>query len=398
VEQRRREHEQTQDRLATVGQLAAGMAHDFNNIMSIITLYAGTLAKRPDHPRRSEYLETITQQAHHASRLIGQVLDFSRASVMQRSQLNLLPFVAEIVKLLRRTLPETIVINLVGEKDEYLVTADPTRLQQALMNLAVNARDSMAEGGELQITLAHLELAAGQQPPLPGMQPGRWVRLEVADTGSGIPAEVRPHLFEPFFTTKERGQGTGLGLAQVYGIVKQHEGEIQVESETGSGGSKRPGTKFTIYLPAARDSAAAESAAAEGPILGAQGEETILLVEDDVYTQAAVRDTLVSLGYRVLLANTGREALAVFEENDQTIDLVLSDMVMPEMGGEKLYRRLETDRPEVKLILMSGYPLMDAGKTLLEENDVPRLQKPFTADELSRKIREILDSAKQVYE
>jgi CheY-like chemotaxis protein len=230
------------------------------------------------------------------------------------------------------------------------------------------------------------------------MQPGRWVRLEVADTGSGIPAEVRPHLFEPFFTTKERGQGTGLGLAQVYGIVKQHEGEIQVESETGSGGSKRPGTKFTIYLPAARDSAAAESAAAEGPILGAQGEETILLVEDDVYTQAAVRDTLVSLGYRVLLANTGREALAVFEENDQTIDLVLSDMVMPEMGGEKLYRRLETDRPEVKLILMSGYPLMDAGKTLLEENDVPRLQKPFTADELSRKIREKLDSAKQVYE
>jgi signal transduction histidine kinase len=245
-ERKRQEYLQTQDRLATVGTLATGIAHDFNNIMAVISLYGQALTLKPDHPSRAKYLQEITRQARHASALIAQILDFSRASKLERSHLDLTTYVKELVKLLRRTLSENIVITMDTGDGSYAVEADPTRLQQVLMNLAVNARDAMPDGGKLHIALSPMKIGPEQPPPLPDLLAGEYVRLSVSDTGEGIPAEVLPRVFEPFYTTKPRGKGTGLGLAQVYGIVKQHGGAVGVRSRPGE-------TTFTIYLPMAAE-------------------------------------------------------------------------------------------------------------------------------------------------
>jgi PAS domain S-box-containing protein len=383
-ERKMQEHLQTQDRLATVGQLAAGIAHDFNNVMAVITLYSSTLARYPDHPKRENYLETINSQAQHAANLIGQILDFSRASVMELSRLDLVPFIKEMIKLLRRTLPENIIINLAVADEEYPVKADPTRLQQVLMNLAVNARDAMPNGGELNMTLTQLTLKPQQQSPLPGIGAGTWACLAVVDTGSGIPDDALPHIFEPFFTTKQPGQGTGLGLAQVYGIIKQHGGEIGVTSQ------RDRGTNFTFYLPLLDRQVQAGEDTLDQMISPAGGRETILLVEDDELTREAIRDTLDTLGYRVLATGSGHEAIALFEEHEETIDLVLSDMVMPEMSGVEFYQALEARHPGVKVMVATGYPLADEGKNLLERGVIAWIQKPFSASKLALKIREVL--------
>lgn len=378
-------HLQTQDRLATVGQMAAGIAHDFNNVMAVITLYSSTLARNPDHPKRDNYLATINSQAQHAANLIGQILDFSRASVMELSRLDLVPFTKEVIKLLKRTLPESIIIKLTLGEEEYPVKADPTRLQQVLMNLAVNARDAMPTGGELQMTLTQLTLRSRQRPPLPGMAAGAWACLTVADTGSGVSDDALPHIFEPFFTTKEPGQGTGLGLAQVYGIIKQHGGEINVTSQVDQG------TIFTVYLPLLDNSKQDAGEAIEqlpNPHTG--GRETILLVEDNEITRQAIQDTLETLGYRVLAAGSGREALTLFDNHEQAIDLVLSDMVMPEMSGVEFYHALEARHPNVKVMVATGYPLADEGRDILERGVLAWIQKPFSTSDLALKIREVL--------
>jgi signal transduction histidine kinase/DNA-binding response OmpR family regulator len=384
-ERQLQEHLQTQDRLATVGQLAAGIAHDFNNVMAIITLYSSTLAKKPDHPNRGNYLTTIGSQARHAANLIGQILDFSRASVIARIRLDLVPFVKEVVKLLKRTLPENILIKFETEEKECPIEADPTRLQQVLMNLAVNARDAMPDGGQLSMTLSQLMLNPGKQPPLPGMAAGGWVCLAISDTGTGIAANVLPHIFEPFFTTKKPGQGTGLGLAQVYGIIKQHDGEIGVKSKTDRG------TTFTVYLPLmdAREPVTVEMAE-QFPALPTGGRETILLAEDNLDTLQAIQETLETLGYRVLPAGNGREAMALFMRHKGIVDLVLTDMVMPEMSGVEFYQALEASHPGVKVMIITGYPLADDGRQLLEHGAVAWIQKPFSTGDLALKIREVL--------
>ena len=236
---------QMQERLATVGQMAAGIAHDFNNIMAAILVYTDLMRSDAEMPATAcNQLGIIQQQVQRASSLIRQILDFSRRSVMEQSSLDLLPFIKELDKMLRRVLPETISLRLLYQPGAYVVSADPTRLQQALMNLAVNGRDAMPEGGKLLFELDRLELLPGETPPVAEMQPGKWIRICVADTGVGIPSEVLAHIFEPFYTTKPVGQGTGLGLAQVYGIIKQHDGYIDVQSQLGRGAS------FNIYLPA----------------------------------------------------------------------------------------------------------------------------------------------------
>jgi PAS domain S-box-containing protein len=382
-ERQRQEYMQTQDRLATVGQLAAGIAHDFNNIMAVISLYSQSLERNPEHPRRRDYLATMHSQAQRASELIGQILDFSRASTLERRCLDLLPFVKEVAKLLKRTLPTNVTFRLNAETGEFPVEADPTRLQQVLMNLAVNARDAMPEGGELSIGLSDLALAQDAPRLLPDMPPGEYVCLTVCDTGGGIPGDVLPHIFEPFFTTKSRGKGTGLGLAQVYGIVRQHEGVIDVQSEPGEG------TVFSIYLPAAKAGSEMEAGRRPPSSDAAGGEERILLVEDDAATRTAIREGLTDLGYVVREAENGREALALLQRSD--FDLVLSDMVMPEMGGQELYRQIRERRLDIPLIFTSGYPLQDRDNGDLLPNDVILLQKPFTGDELARTVRRVLD-------
>ena len=340
-----REQLQQQERLAAVGQLAAGIAHDFNNILAIIALQASMAARAHDLAvRERDRLTIISEQTANAAALIQQILDFSRRAVLERRPLDLLPLLKEQVNLLTRTLPENIQVSLVCEADEYVVLADPTRIQQMVMNLAVNARDAMPQGGSLCLTLAHQ--ANSLQPDLPA---GPWLRLTIADTGVGIPDEALAHIFEPFFTTKPHGRGTGLGLAQVYGIVKQHAGEIDVHSVTGQGAT------FTIYLPALAQAAPAVAVAASEPARG--NGATILLVEDNAKLLEVMTDVIEILGYTVVGARNGIEALAVLEERRRAIALVLTDLVMPQMGGDALLTAIRARGLTTPVVILSGHPL-----------------------------------------
>ncbi len=381
-ERRHQEYLHAQERLATVGQLAAGIAHDFNNIMGAIVLYAQMLNRQATlSPKHSDYLHTIRDQAHHASNLIRQILDFSRRSTIERKPLDLDPFMHSLVKMLARTLPENIEVILpqTNLTSPLWVMADTTRLQQAMMNLAVNARDAMPGGGHLAFAMTRLNLDKSAPPPLPDMPPGHWIGVRVTDSGEGINPQILSHIFEPFYSTKPKDKGTGLGLAQVYGIVKQHDGFIGVESQLGEG------TTFTLYLPAMRSTANKEEELAdEDRMIGGNG--TILIVEDNTAARVALEDVLAGMGYAVLSAVNGEEALAIYAEHQSAIALVLSDMVMPKLGGVELFHALVKRNPGVKLIIMTGYPLDDGGANLLEQGILDWLPKPFNAGNLAKKV------------
>ncbi len=387
---------QQQERLAAVGQLAGGIAHDFNNLLTTIMLYAQMgLGKKGDlTPDLTRAFETILDESRQAARLVQQVLDFSRRSPMETHPVDLKSFIKEMVRVLQRTIPENISLVLEAEKDvaPLTVDADPTRIQQVLMNLAVNARDAMPGGGVLSIALSREEVRLDAEPPVAGVELGEWICLAVADTGSGIPPDALPHIFEPFFTTKEPGKGTGLGLAQVYGIVTQHGGHIGVETELGQG------TTFRVYLPVCQpreDDIAQEEAAAVTPGKG----ETILLVEDNERIRKAGLAILESLGYQVLTAANGREALGVYQEAERArleqrggIDLVLTDLVMPEVGGLELIRELRKANPALKALGITGYALVEDLLELREEGILDIVYKPFDVSALARVIRQVLDS------
>jgi PAS domain S-box-containing protein len=376
---------QQQERLAAVGQLAAGIAHDFNNIMAVIALYAGMSLRSPNVPHKvSERLEIIDQQARRASGLIQQIMDFSRRAVLERGPLDLLAFIKEQSKLLQRTLPESIRGNLTHVKDEYTIHADPTRIQQAIMNLATNARDAMPEGGELHITLDRIQTKDGVSP-IPEMQSRDWVRVRVADTGTGIPDDVLPHIYDPFFTTKEPGKGTGLGLAQVYGIIKQHDGHIDVHTKVGEG------TTFTLYLPVLSLEQPEEPQVSEERLARGTG-QLILVVEDDAATRLAVASSLELLGYQVLEATNGREALTVFEAHADRVALVLSDMVMPVMGGQALFHALKQRDPAVKVLLLTGHPLREEEMEPLQAQGLSGwLLKPPSLEKLAQIVAQMLE-------
>jgi signal transduction histidine kinase/GAF domain-containing protein len=375
---------QMQDRLATVGQLAAGIAHDFNNIMATILVYSDLLRRDLSlNPAGLERLTIIQQQVQRAASLIRQILDFSRQSVMEQTTLDLLPFIKEFDKMLVRVLPETIRVELNFQPGSYLVHADPTRLQQVLMNLAINARDAMQEGGILRFDINRLILKPGEVPPSPYLPDGEWISITVGDTGMGIPPEAIPHIFEPFFTTKPIGEGTGLGLAQAYGIVKQHGGFIDVQSQIGEG------TRFSVYLPALPAQQFDITPIQYASPMQGYG-RTILVVEDDPRTLNAIQDLLEAQEYRVMVASNGYEALQVFERNPQEIDLLVSDMVMPRMGGLDLYNQVKSRWPEVKTLFVTGHPMRDGSKSLLEEKGITWLQKPFSVPEFFYTVEEIL--------
>ena len=388
---------QQQERLATVGQLAAGIAHDFNNIMATIILYAQMLPQTEDmSPLSRERLATINQQATHAVNLIQQILDFSRRSVLERQPMDLLPLVKEQVKLLERTLPENIEIKLVYGRDEYTVYADPTRVQQVTMNLAVNARDAMPEGGKLRFGLERIPtLPPGLRPSPPqagGTEGGEWVQMTVSDTGTGIPPDMLPHIFDPFFTTKAPGKGTGLGLAQVHGIVKQHEGEIDVKSQVGQG------TTFTVYLPAL-PMHPAEAPTLEMKALAKGQGETILVVEDNASTRQALVDSLKLLNYRTLEAANGREALAILERQTSEVSedfrslgiaLVLSDVVMPEMGGIALLRALRQRGLAVPVVMLTGHPMGKELEGLRAQGLSDWMPKPPSLERLAEVVARAL--------
>ena len=379
---------QQQERLAAVGQLAAGIAHDFNNILTGMIGLAQLLQMYEDVPERAKAdLGRIAQEGLRAAQLIRQILDFGRKSIRMPRLLDLAPFLKETAKFLERTIPENIRIALEITPSDYWIHADPAQIQQVLTNLAVNARDAMPEGGELRLRLSTLSLQPGDRALLPDLPPGEWVVLSVLDTGTGIPPEVIPHIFEPFFTTKQVGQGAGLGLAQVYGIVKQHDGYIDVVSHEGEG------TIFFIYLPAAREKekeAVAPGALVEETPVG-RG-ETILLVEDDPTVLAVIQATLEQLGYRVLTAANGPEALAVHGQRGAEISLVLTDLVMPEMGGVALFHALQAHDPAIKVVVTTGYPLGEEYQQLQAQGIAGWIQKPPDRDQLARILRQALTS------
>lgn len=364
-----RETAQRQDRLATVGQLAAGIAHDFNNILAGIVLYSQMSLRTPDlSPQLHERLSIIADQAHRAAALINQILDFSRSAVLDRLPLDLIPLLKEQVKLWERTLPENIKVDFTYGADIYTIDADPTRMQQVFMNLVVNARDAMAEGGELRLTLTRLHIAKPKYAPLPDMPVGEWVQIVVTDTGGGIPEDVLPYIYDPFFTTKPPGKGTGLGLSQVYGIVASHDGFIDVQTQLGKG------TTFTLYFPALALTEA-PSTAVLGDLLLGRG-ETILVVEDNAAARAAIVASLELLNYRVLEAGNGKVALRVFAEHRKDIALVLSDLVMAEMGGKALAQTLHQQDPTVRVVVMTGHPLTEEREMLRDIGVLAWIQKP----------------------
>jgi len=382
-EHERQQYILTQERLATVGQMAAGIAHDFNNILAVIELYAQLMLYTSTlSPKNRERLDIINQQSQRAASLIRQILDFSRRSLLEMKQMPLLPYLKELINLLQRALPENIAIQFNYEDRDLEVNADPARLQEALMNLAINARDAMPEGGSLNILLSRIEIEVGEKPPLLDMVPGEWACLQVEDSGTGIDPAHLEHMFEPFFTTKPPGQGTGLGLAQVYGIVRQHQGYIDVNSEVDRG------TSFTIYLPAITPKPEKSQPETFAPVEGAG--EKILVVEDESATREAISEVLEMLGYQVVIAKDGLEAQQRCLDANGQISLVISDLIMPGMSGEELHSWLRAQKPSVKMIAITGYPLEEGGKSLLEQGIVAWIQKPFTADSLADVVAKAL--------
>ena len=380
---------QSQERLATVGQLAAGIAHDFNNIMSTILVYSDLISQDEDIQQANrERAKIIQQQVQRASSLIRQILDFSRRGILEQSSLDLLPFVKELDRMLGRILPETIRLELSYQPGAYWVKADPTRLQQVFMNLALNARDAMPEGGRLHFAINHEEFPPGTPTPLPSMPAGKWVRIDVTDSGSGIPKDVQPHIFEPFFTTKPVGQGTGLGLAQVYGIVKQHDGFIDVKSQVGLGAT------FTIYLPALSVPVGPKAVEPEKPQLFGKG-ETVLVVEDNEATRNAMQALLQAHNFQVLTAPDGVEALSVYDNNPDSIHLVISDVVMPRMGGMALYEQIKQRSPDLPMLFITGHPMETDSQSLLEMGQVHWLQKPFNSLDFHMAVSELLNGKRR---
>jgi signal transduction histidine kinase len=373
-----------QERQAAVGQLASGIAHDFNNIVGSIILYCEMLMNETDLVGKDrERLATILHQAQRAAGLTRQILDFSRTGLIEPHRVDLVRFMEHVVKLLTRTLPENIRLSLLQKDDSHIANVDPVRMQQVLMNLAVNARDAMPEGGELLIELSNVTVAEDEIAPTPDIAAGEWVRISFVDTGEGIAEEALPRIFEPFFTTKGPGEGSGLGLAQVDGIIKQHDGHIAVESEVGKG------TSISIFLPSHKGEA--ESSFIPDQSEKSDGEmDTLLVVEDDFNTRTAVTEALQSHNFSVLCAGDGQEALDIIGKHNGKIDLVLSDLVMPNMSGIMLFRELKQKHPDIGMMVMTGYPMSDNTRETLEEGGVTWLAKPIHSRSLIRAIRKAL--------
>ncbi len=373
-------------KMEAVGQLAGGVAHDFNNLLTVIGgrcyLMLGKLGA--DDPLRRE-VELVRGAAERAARLTHQLLAFSRKQVLEPRVLDLNETVSGIEPLLRRLIGEHIEISVIQGPGLAHVKADAGQLEQVILNLAVNARDAMGRGGQLVLETANATLDAAAARRSPDLEPGAYVMLSVTDSGHGMDAATRAQIFEPFFTTKEVGKGTGLGLATVYGIVKQSGGLIEVESEPGHGAS------FKVYLPAVQAPVeAAEPAKAPGTRL--RGSETELLVEDDPSLRTLAREILTVQGYTVIEAASPLEAIRIHERHADAIHLLLTDVVMPEMNGPQLAAQLQAGRPGMEVLFMSGY----TGSALALEGGGEFggafLAKPFTPDGLSRRVREVLDA------
>jgi signal transduction histidine kinase len=386
----RRSEEQLRQaqKMEAIGQLAGGVAHDFNNLLTIISGYSDLLLNgilRPQDATAREAVGEIRKAAERAAGLTRQLLAFSRRQVLAPQVLVLNSVVQDVDKMLRRLIGEDIQLSCRLAADLGTVKADPGQIEQVLLNLAVNARDAMPRGGRLTIETANIMLDENYARTHPEIQPGPFVMLAVTDTGCGMDAATLRRIFEPFFTTKGPGKGTGLGLATVYGIVKQSGGSIYVYSEVDRG------TSFKVYLPRLEADPIADLPPIAAPVQQAGGQETLLIVEDDDAVRALTRTVLRDNSYNVIEAIDADTALNWVEEHNQPIHLLVTDVVMPGMSGRELAERLKEQRPEMKVLFMSGYTDDAVVRHGLLDAEIAFLQKPFTPNALARKVREVLD-------
>lgn len=372
-------------KLEAVGQLAGGVAHDFNNLLTVITGYSDlVLARLDESDDNRTKIEEVKRAALRASSLTRQLLAFSRKQVLQPKLFNLNDLVADMSKMLQRLIGENIEMTTCCGP-EAPINADPGQIEQVLMNLVVNARDAMPNGGRVRVETSRVEIDEGYAMTHLNVQPGSYVMLAVSDTGSGMDAETRKHIFEPFFTTKELGKGTGLGLSTVYGIVKQSGGNIWVYSEPDHG------TVFKVYLPAVAQTNTEADAAPKATSIP-RGTETILIVEDESQIRQLASECFTHCGYNVLSTSDGLEALQLIERLREPIDLILSDVVMPKVSGRELAERVSILWPSTKVLFMSGYTNDAIVNHGILDGATWFIQKPFALDVLARLVRTVLDS------
>ena len=372
-------------KMESIGTLAGGVAHDFNNLLTAIIGNAqlALAAVRPEDPLHDRLID-IEECGRRAAELTRQLLIFSRREKLEPRPLNLNDTISHFAKMLRRIIGADIELRFIAAADLSTVFADPGQMEQVLMNLAVNARDAMPKGGELIIETQNIVVDETYCRTHPYARLGKHVQISVTDTGAGMDADTQQHIFEPFFTTKEEGKGTGLGLALVYGIVKQHEGMIEVHSEVGQGAT------FKIFLPA-------QEKAVEEKVLGTQpkvqgGTETILVAEDEEVLQRLVTGLLTGLGYQVILTRDGEAAVETYSIRREQIDLVILDMVMPRMSGREAYERIRTLGRDVPVIFMTGHNAELAKDKFLNETGATFIQKPHGVVSLGHKVRQALDA------
>ena len=371
-------------KMEAVGRLAGGIAHDFNNLLTAIIGYTEIVLHSldPKDDRRAD-AEEIGRAAMRAADLTRQMLAFSRRQVLQPKVINLNTALGKVEPMLRRVIGEDIVMSVTGKATEAFVRVDPGQVEQVVMNLVVNARDAMPQGGRLNVETADAVLDEAAVADSPEAKPGPYVMLSVSDSGVGMPPEVRARIFEPYFTTKDVGKGTGLGLSTAYGIVRQSDGHIAVSSELGLG------TTFRIYLP--RAEAPAQAAVDAGVEKMPEGTEHILLVEDDSSVRRLSKELLTRLGYSVTEAASGRAGLALGSDDTRHFDLALCDVILGDMSGPAVAEALSALRPSIRVLYMSGYTDEAIVRTGVLDEGKPFLQKPFTPLQLAKKIREVLD-------
>jgi len=379
-------------KMQAVGQLAGGVAHDFNNLLTAMIGFCDLLLLRhnPGDQSFGDIMQ-VKQNANRAAGLVRQLLAFSRQQTLQPRVHSITDILGDLTNLLRRLIGANIKLNITHGRDLGLVRVDQGQLEQVVINLAVNARDAMPEGGELTVRTFNEAVIVETRRGAEIVAPGDYVAIEVADNGSGIPLDIQERIFDPFFTTKEVGAGTGLGLSTVYGIVKQTGGQIFVDSEPGAG------TRFTIMIPRHEADAAEQVRKpdlADGPVADdTTGDGTVLLVEDEDAVRLFSARALRAKGYKVLEARTGEAALELLEEVDDVIDLMITDAVMPEMDGPTLILAMRSDRPDLPVICISGYAEETFREKLSESDDIHFLPKPFSLDQLAGKVKEVMSLA-----
>ncbi len=371
-------------KLEAVGQLAGGIAHDFNNLLQVISGNLDMAFERlsRDHPLR-EQLTAVARAADRAARLVRQLLAFSRRQLMQPENIDLNEIIAGLMKMLSRLIGEHIRIDFVPGHGLGIIHADRGMMEQILMNLCLNARDAMPEGGDLTIETENILINGDYCRTHPWAVCGRYILLAVSDTGSGIDEETLARIYEPFFTTKDVDKGTGLGLATVYGIIRQHEGMIRVYSEP------EKGTTFKVYLPVSQRKAEEVGDKIEGPV--PTGDETVLLAEDDALVRDLARRILERGGYTVLTARDGAQALEILQNNLDRVDIALLDVVMPEMSGREVFERLRRIKPDFPVLFTTGYSRNFIQSNFMLEENLSLIKKPFIRSQLLREIRNVID-------